>query len=303
MKPLFLAPMAGVTDKPFRQMVRRFGNQVLYTEMIGVESLARNHPATRKMMDIRDEKNIIVQLVGINKQALVYAAEMAQDMGAVGVDINMGCPVRKLISNGSGAALMKNPDLAAELVDTVRSKIKIPLSVKMRIGWDQGHINAISFAKRLTEAGANSLTIHARTKEQGFSGHPDWDTVRAVRESVSVPITANGDITNRTEALNVINLTGADSLMIGRGALGHPWILSEIETGIKPNLPLADLIKDHLHLMINYYGPHGVFVARKHLAWYAKGQKNVAQFCQSVYAETDIQKVEKTIDMFFKEVK
>ena len=303
MRALVLAPMAGITDKPFRQMVRRFGNQILYTEMIAAESLQRNHPATRKMMDIRDEKNIVVQLVGVNKSALVYAAETAEDMGAVGIDINMGCPVKKLISNGSGAALMKNPDLAAELVDSVRSKIKIPLSVKMRIGWDREHLNALTFSRRLIEAGAKTIAIHARTKEQGFSGSPDWNTVRAVKENVSVPITANGDITNRAEALNVIDLTGADSLMIGRGALGRPWILSELETGIKPDLSLPDLIKDHLHLMLEYYGLHGIYVARKHIAWYARGQKNVAQFCQSVYAQTDIKKVEQIIDMFFKEVK
>jgi tRNA-dihydrouridine synthase B len=301
MKPVVLAPMAGVTDKPFRTMMRQFGNQFLYTEMVGVESLHRNHPVTRKMMTIQDEKNIIVQLVGINPDAMVYAAKMAQDNGAVGIDINMGCPVKKLISNGSGSALLKTPDIAAKLVETVKKAISIPVSVKMRIGWDEEHINAVSFAKTLEQAGVNQITVHARTKNQGYSGVPYYDVVRQVKQTVFVPVLVNGDIINRETAEHALTVTGADGVMIGRGTLGKPWILSDIETGKITSVNRAKLACQHLDLLLDYYGPHGVYVARKHIAWYAKGQKNVADFCQKVYAETNINIIKEMIYLFFGE--
>ncbi|MBO7258261.1 MAG: tRNA dihydrouridine synthase DusB [Alphaproteobacteria bacterium] len=301
MKPVVLAPMAGVTDKPFRTMMRQFGNQFLYTEMVGVESLHRNHPVTRKMMTIQDEKNIIVQLVGINPDAMVYAAKMAQDNGAIGIDINMGCPVKKLISNGSGSALLKTPDTAAKLVETIKKAVSIPVSVKMRIGWDEKHINAVSFAKTLEQAGVNQITVHARTKNQGYSGIPYYDVVRQVKQTVSVPVLVNGDIINRETAEHALTVTGADGVLIGRGALGKPWILSDIETGKTTSVNRANLACQHLDLLLDYYRPHGVYVARKHIAWYAKGQKNVADFCQKVYAETNTNKIKKMIHLFFRE--
>ena len=301
MKPIVLAPMAGVTDKPFRTMVRLFGNQTLHTEMVGVESLHRNHPVTRKMVSIQDEKNIIVQLVGINKDSMVYAAQMAQDNGAIGIDINMGCPVKKLISNGSGSALLKTPDTAARLVEAVKKAVTIPVSVKMRIGWDEEHINAVSFAQILEQAGVNQITIHARTKSQGYSGIPHYDVVTQVKQNVSIPIFVNGDITDRKTAEQVLDLTGADGIMIGRGSLGKPWILSDIETGQITKVNRSELACQHLDLLLDYYGSHGVYVARKHITWYAKGQKNVADFCQKVYAETNTDKIKEMIHLFFRE--
>lgn len=301
MRQVVLAPMAGVTDKPFRQMVRLFGDQTLYTEMIGVESLARNHPLTRKMMDIRDEHNIIVQLVGINPDAMASAARLAESYGAVGVDINMGCPVKKLISNGSGAALLKTPAVAVDLVRAVRESVSIPVSVKMRIGWDENHIVAVPFAQALVAAGVDRITIHARTRAQGYSGRSCWDIVRRVKESIGIPVFVNGDIVDLQTADQALSETGADGVMIGRGALGKPWLLSQIETGKIPVVSRADLACRHLDLLLDYYGPHGVYVARKHLAWYARGQKSVAQFCQKVYAQTDIEKIKEMIHLFFKE--
>jgi tRNA-dihydrouridine synthase B len=300
MKPIILAPMAGITDKPFRQMVRLFGKQTLYTEMIGVESLARNHPQTRKMMSIQDEENIIVQLVGINLDAFVYATRFAEDVGAIGVDINMGCPVKKLISNGSGSALLKTPDMAAKIVETVKKSTKLPVSVKMRIGWDEHSINGVPFAKVLESAGADKIAVHARTKEQGYSGKANWDIVRQIKESVKIPVFVNGDIIDTNSAEQALAQTKADGLMIGRGALGKPWILSEIETGEKQSVDTMSLLLQHIDLLLDYYGDHGLFVARKHIAWYAKGQKNVAEFCQRVYAETNIETVKGLIRCFFK---
>lgn len=299
-QPVVLAPMAGVTDKPFRRIVRSFGNQTLTTEMIGVESLRRNHPATRKMMDIRDETNIIVQLVGINRDAMVYAAQFAESIGAVGVDINMGCPVKKLIANGSGAALLKNPAVAARLAEAVSNAVSIPVSAKIRIGWDDENINAVSFAQTLEQAGIQKITVHGRTKEQGYSGCVRWDIIRAVRESVSVPVFVNGDVVDRASAEKALSVTGADGVMVGRGALGRPWILSEIEKGISLTVPKAALICRHLDLLLEYYGTHGIFVARKHLAWYARGKKGVAEFCQSVYSEENVDRVKEMVCAFFR---
>lgn len=299
-QPVVLAPMAGVTDKPFRRIVRSFGNQTLTTEMIGVESLRRNHPATRKMMDIRDETNIIVQLVGINRDAMVYAAQFAESIGAVGVDINMGCPVKKLIANGSGAALLKSPATAARLAEAVSNAVSIPVSAKIRIGWDDENINAVSFARTLEQAGIQKITVHGRTKEQGYSGCVRWDIIRAVRESVSVPVFVNGDVVDRASAEKALSVTGADGVMVGRGALGRPWILSEIEKGVSLAVPKAALICRHLDLLLEYYGAHGIFVARKHLAWYARGKKGVAEFCQSVYSEENVDRVKEMVCAFFK---
>jgi len=298
MKPLIGAPMAGVTDKPFRQMVRRFGHQPLYTEMIAVESLARNHPATRKMMDIRDEENIIIQLVGINPDSFITATHLAENVGAVGIDINMGCPVKKLISNGSGSALLKTPEIAARLVTIVKQNTRLPVSVKMRIGWDEAHINAVSFAKTLENAGADKIMVHARTKSEGYSGLPHYDIVREIKENVHIPVFVNGNITDKKSLKTALDITHADGALIGRGLLGRPWLLSELETGKKPKINLAEIATQHFELLMNYYGPHGLFIARKHLAWYAKGQKSVAEFCQKVYAEKNADKVLQLIQLY-----
>ena len=299
MKPLFLAPMAGITDKPFRQMVRKFGKQTLFTEMVGVESLLRSHPVTKKMMQVADEENIVVQLVGPDAVHVAQAAKIAEDMGIRAIDINMGCPVKKLISNYSGAKLMLEPERAADIVNTVSNAVNIPVSVKMRLGWDEKRQNAIEFARLMFQSGASRLTVHGRTKDQGYSGQADWQAIAEVKRAVSIPVIANGDIVDRESALSAESITGADGLMIGRGALGRPWILSEIETGKKPEFDLADLVLEHLDLMLDYYGLHGLKVARKHIAWYAKGKKGLAEFCQKVYVETDLKKVKLMIKDFF----
>lgn len=300
MKPfLCAAPMAGVTDKPFRILMRSFGNQTLFTEMVGISTLFHNHPLTRKMLWISDETNIVVQLVGIETSYMVHAAKQAAFYGARAININMGCPVKKLISNGSGAALMKTPLMAAHLVEEVKKAVNIPVTVKTRIGWNEENVNILEFAQTLQNAGADGITIHGRTKAQGYSGKAHLEIIGVVKESLSIPVIANGDIMDQKSLQNACEITKADGMMIGRALLGKPWLLQELETGIKPSFCLTDVVLKHLELMLEYYGLHGLLVARKHLAWYAKGKKDVAQFCQNVYAESQVNKVKKIIKDFF----
>lgn len=295
------APMAGITDKPFRRIMRRFGEQILYTEMIGAESFVRRHPVTVKMMQVQDERNLIVQIVGANTNALVETALVAESMGAIGIDINMGCPVKKLISNGSGAALMKNPLKAAEIVSAVKKAVRIPVSVKIRSGWDNDHVTAPEFSRALVEAGADQITVHGRTKEQGYGGLSDTSVIQAVKNAVKIPVIANGDVRDRNSALALIKKTNADGIMVGRGCLGKPWILSEIETGIRPKVNLTELVDLHVDELLAYYGQAGIFIARKHIAWYASDYEGMSTFCQNIFKVDDLKVVKRLIFNFFKD--
>ncbi len=299
-KLLFSAPMAGITDKPFRLILRKFTQRPLYTEMIGIATLYHNHHVTRKMLHISDETDIIVQLVGIEEKYMTHAAKEALFYGAKGIDINMGCPVKKLITNGSGASLMKDEKTACRLVEAVKKVAgDVPVSVKTRIGWDASNINVLSFAKALESAGADRITIHGRTKEAGYSGPVDKEAIKQVKEALSIPVIANGDVIDKASADEMLKDTNADGLMIGRGMLGKPWVLSEIEGALIPTFNLVDLIFEHLDLMLHYYGTHGLLVARKHLAWYASGFEGRADFLNQVYQEKEIDKVQKMIKDFF----
>ncbi len=301
-KPLiYSAPMAGITDKPFRLILRKFTSQPIYTEMIGIATLFFNHPQTRKMLQISDEKELIVQLVGIEEKYMVSAAKEACFYGAKGIDINMGCPVKKLITNGSGASLMKDEKTACRLVEAVKKAVSVPVSVKTRTGFDEDNKNVVDFALSLERAGADRVTVHGRTKTQGYAGEVDYSLIKKVKESLSIPVIANGNIVDKTSANFVLNATKADGLMIGRGLLGKPWLMNEIDETPFEEFLLSDLILEHLELMLSYYGLHGLMVARKHLAWYASGKEGKAEFCNQVYAEKEVDKVKKIIKDFFVE--
>ena len=299
-KLLFSAPMAGVTDKPFRLILRKFTSRPLYTEMIGIATLYHNHHVTRKMLHISDEKDIIVQLVGIEEKYMEHATKEALFYGAKGIDINMCCPVKKLITNGSGASLMKDELKACRLIESVKKIAgNIPVSVKTRIGWDKENINVVSFAKALESAGADRVTIHGRTKQAGYSGAVNKEAIKAVKQALSIPVIANGDGVDKASAQEMLKITNADGIMVGRGLLGKPWVMAEIEGLSVPQFQLSDLILEHLDLMLSYYGNHGLLVARKHLAWYASGFEGKGEFLNQLYQEKDVDKAKKMIKDFF----
>ena len=296
---VFLAPMAGVTDKPFRQMVRQFGNHLLYAEMVAATSFVYGSKTTMRMMDLSDEKApIAIQLVGNNPKDMAVAAKKAEQNGAFLIDINMGCPVRKLISNTSGAALMNAPILAAEIVEAVKGAVSIPVTVKTRLGWDKEHINIKEFAQYMEQAGADAITIHGRTKADGYSGKADWSKIAEVKKFLSIPVFANGDIIDEKTAQECRLQTSVDGLMVGRGALGKPWILAQID-GKEPPTDIAPIALEHFERLLSYYGSKGLFIARKHLAWYASGHSFVANFRKKVYAETKPENVKALIREFF----
>lgn len=295
----FLAPMAGVTDKPFRQMVRHFGNHLIYTEMISATSLVYGSKNTERMVDLSDEAEpVAVQLVGNNPQDMAKAAQIAQKNGAFLIDINMGCPVRKLISNMSGVALMQQPWRAAEIVEAVKKAVAIPVTVKTRLGTDEAHQNILDFAKYVQDAGADAITIHGRTQKQGYAGKANWNMISDVKKILHIPVIANGDIINKDSAKMCLFVTNADGLMIGRGALGKPWILAEIDDK-RPDFCLKDVVLEHFERLLSYYGDKGLFIARKHLGWYAASHSFVAQFRRSVYTESNKENVKSLILEFF----
>lgn len=294
---VYSAPMAGVSDYPFRQILRLFGDQLLFSEMIGVETLIHAHPKTLKMLTFKKENNIIVQLVGANPASMAKAATIISDFGVQGIDINMGCPVRKLIQNHSGAMLMRDVDLACRLVEAVKTHTHLPVSVKTRLGWiDDKEI--LTFAPSLVAAGVDGIEIHARTKEMGYSGQANWSVLKSLK--LPVPIVVNGDIKNQKDARKALKVSGAVSVMVGRALLGHPWRLYEVETGVCPTINMLDLVLNHLDLMLSYYGHAGLYVARKHLAWYAAHKKGVAKWREKMYLEENEKRLKKLIQDFWK---
>ncbi len=298
--PLYVAaPMAGMTDKPFRRLIRRFSDHLLFTEMIGIDALARHHPVTERLLDLNGERNIGVQLVGRDPALFAQAAKRAEDAGAVWIDINMGCPVKKLIANGSGAALMKNPDAAADIVTAVKKSVRLPVSVKIRLGWDDAHLNAADFARRMREAGADRVTVHARTRAQLYGGQARPMEAAAVCRALDIPVLINGDITSPESARDALARSGAAGAMIGRALIGQPWFLAFLETGQKPVFSERDLVLEHFDALLSHYGPAGLFVFRKYIAFYGRGKKELANFCRNVYAETEPRRVRPALARFF----
>ncbi len=280
------SPLSGVTDLVFRRLVRRYApHSMMYTEMVSASELhhLRSLP---HIMDIDpDERPISIQLFDCRPDFMAAAARKAVDQGADTVDINMGCPVNKITKKGGGSSLLRDPDRAVRLVEAVANAVDVPVTVKTRIGWSDDEINAIEFAQRMQAAGAQMLTLHGRTRAQGYNGSARWDWIRRVKDHLSIPVIANGDIFSVDAAVRCLEKTGADGVMCSRGTLGYPFLVGEIDyflktgTVLPPPTPAQRLecAKEHLVMLWEYKGDRGIRQARKHMAWYAKGFPGAAE--------------------------
>lgn len=279
------SPLSGVTDKVFRRLVRRYAPQsMLYTEMVSAAEL-KHLRQLPEVMDIDPgEGPISIQLFDRRPDFLAEAAQKAVDQGADTIDINMGCPVNKITKNGGGSRLLRDPDTAIRIVEAVRAAVDVPVTVKTRIGWDDNEINAVEFAQAMETAGADMLTLHGRTRAQGYNGAARWEWIAKVKAALDIPVIANGDIFSVDSALSCLVQTKADGIMCSRGTLGYPYLVGEIDFFLKTGerLPMPTVIdrlqcaREHLIALWNYKGIRGIRQARKHMAWYAKGFEGAA---------------------------
>ncbi len=306
--PALPAPMAGVTDRPFRDLLYRLGTSVRLTEMIASEALVRNHGHTREMIDRRKEPGSIgVQIFGARPEVMAEAAVIVADHGADFIDINMGCPVRKIVGTGAGAALMRTPEKAGGIVEQVVRSVKVPVSVKMRTGWRAEENTAVDLARRCEQAGAELITVHGRSRAAMYGGKADLEKVAAVKDAVSVPLIANGDINSPETARHALHLSGADGVMIGRGIMGAPWRCGRISADLKgERLPephrmaRRDIALSHFEALLSEYGTtRGLHTARKHLCWYAHGLRDAANFRARINREESPESVRKAIHACF----
>jgi tRNA-dihydrouridine synthase B len=297
------SPLSGVTDRAFRQLVRRYApTAMLYTEMVHAAGVCHARDL-EKIMDIGPkEQPISIQLFDCRPDFMAEAAQMAAAEGASTIDINMGCPVNKITKKGGGSSLLRQPKIAETIVKTVVSAVAIPVTVKTRIGWDDHSINAVEFGRRMEAAGAQMLTLHGRTRSQGYNGPARWDWIAKVKAALSIPVIANGDVTSIASAVKCLEQTRADGVMCSRGTLGYPFLVGEIDHFLKTGqispaptpLDLLECARQHLLLLWTYKGQRGLHQSRKHMAWYVKGFDGAAllrqQLCQieSVTAGFDL---------------
>lgn len=307
--PVFLAPMAGVTDRPFREICAAFGADGAVTEMVSAKAMFYGNRGTEKLLRRGESETLLAaQLFGREPELMAEMALRLEERFDW-IDINMGCPMPKIVNNGEGSALMREPELAAKIVEAMAKKLKKPVTVKIRKGFDEQSVNAPELARRLADAGAAMITVHGRTREQYYSGKADWDIIRQVKESVSIPVIGNGDVTDPESAKTMLLQTGCDGVMIGRAVRGRPWIFAEVKAALKgeaaPDAPsreeIVAVIRRHALELTAEKGEHvGWQEMRKHLAWYAQGFSGAAALRREASMLSSREDLEKWLEAFAK---
>ncbi len=305
---LILAPMAGVTNLPFRIICEKFGPGMVCTEMASAKAMFHNDQKTKRLLNTEGEKRpISFQIFGSDEESLAYATKYVSKDADI-IDLNMGCPAPKVVKNGDGSKLLLDLEKSRSVIETVVKNATVPVTIKIRKGWDKDHIVALEVAKMAEELGVSAITIHGRTRSEFYTGKADWDIIKKVKESVNIPVIGNGDVTNEELAYKMFETTGVDGIMIGRASFGNPWIFRNIkhflETGEKLPAPTneekLEIIKEHIELAIKEKGDIAIKELRKHIAWYTKNLKNSSEFRNSINVIENKDELTMKLEEYFK---